>query len=102
MASAKALKMVFGGLLENKMRCDCCDRRLTDYESSLKSVATGEYMNTCMRCLKGLQIEVTGNLELKHKTEPDIEELENDDLDEYYDDFSDIPYDIRPSPRPED
>ncbi len=56
------------------MRCDCCDKPLTDYECSLKSVEFGVYMNTCIKCLKGLDIPVVGNA----KTLP-FEEQENDE-----------------------
>ena len=32
------------------MRCMACDRALTDYESTRKSSATGEYVDLCNRC----------------------------------------------------
>lgn len=46
------------------MRCDCCNKRLNDYEATLKSISTGEYMNTCKSCLNGLDIETVGRNEL--------------------------------------
>jgi hypothetical protein len=33
------------------MRCSCCNKRLTDYESTLKHAETGHYLDTCMDCL---------------------------------------------------
>ena len=49
------------------MRCDCCNRRLNDYECSLKHAELGCYMNTCVKCLDGLGIPVKGRTELAPK-----------------------------------
>lgn len=46
------------------MRCDCCNKRLNDYEASLKSAEFEVYMNTCKRCLDGLGIETVGRDDL--------------------------------------
>lgn len=46
------------------MRCCCCNRALNDYESTLKSLSTGEFLDACIRCLKDLDIEAVGNGEL--------------------------------------
>ena len=46
------------------MRCDCCNAALSDYESTLKHGITGEYMNTCMKCLQGLNIPTVGREDL--------------------------------------
>lgn len=73
------------------MRCDCCNRVLSDYECSLKSVSTGEYMNTCVKCLTGLNIPVTGNGMLKKKL--DEAESTYDEWNEYDDYDVDIQYD---------
>lgn len=32
------------------MRCRCCDKRLSDFESTRKSIHTGEYLDMCNRC----------------------------------------------------
>lgn len=32
------------------MRCICCDRRLSDKESTRKGVNTGEYLDMCDGC----------------------------------------------------
>lgn len=32
------------------MRCRCCDRLLSDYESTRKDVVTGEYLDMCNKC----------------------------------------------------
>lgn len=46
------------------MRCYCCSRALNDYESTLKSKESGEYLDTCMKCLDGLDIETIGRDDL--------------------------------------
>ncbi len=43
------------------MRCSCCDRLLTDFETSFKSKATEAYLDTCSKCLNGLNIPYTSN-----------------------------------------
>ena len=32
------------------MRCYCCDKALSDFESTRKSVATGDYLDMCNKC----------------------------------------------------
>ena len=32
-------------------RCQCCDKRLTEYELTLRHALTNEFMDTCMDCL---------------------------------------------------
>ena len=32
-------------------RCNCCDKRLSDYELTLRHAMTNEFMDTCMDCL---------------------------------------------------
>lgn len=33
------------------MRCSCCDRLLNDFEATRKSKSTGEYLDTCNKCM---------------------------------------------------
>ena len=40
------------------MKCYSCDQILNDYESVRKSFVTGEYMDLCNKCFKGLDIQV--------------------------------------------
>ena len=56
------------------MHCDCCDKLLSDWESSLRYKSTGDFVNTCWKCLQGLNIEVTGNPVLKHKKDEFVDE----------------------------
>lgn len=62
------------------MRCTCCNKALNDYESTLKSATTGEYLDTCMNCLQDLDIETIGREDLNWFDDPD-EEFETE-LDE--------------------
>lgn len=32
------------------MRCRCCDKNLSDFESTRKHVITGEYIDMCNKC----------------------------------------------------
>ena len=43
------------------MRCQCCNRNLSDYESTLKSMATGKYLDICLSCLEDMDIDYVGN-----------------------------------------
>lgn len=63
------------------MRCFCCDKILSDYERTLKNVQTGDYEDTCLKCLQGLNIKYRGNPNLIKRNE----EAEND-MDDYYTD----------------
>lgn len=70
------------------MRCDCCNKRLNDYEATLKSKEFGVYLNTCVKCLRDLNIETIGRPELAPKAilEDDLaEEYSPDDIQEYQD-----------------
>jgi hypothetical protein len=39
------------------MRCSCCDRNLSDYESTLKHPVTGDYLDICRKCLVDIPIK---------------------------------------------
>lgn len=47
------------------MRCIICDRSLSDYEATLKDKYTGEFKDTCHRCLGTGGRELTPHEELK-------------------------------------
>jgi len=34
------------------MHCTCCDKLLSDYETSITGVLSGKYLDTCKDCLK--------------------------------------------------
>jgi hypothetical protein len=39
------------------MRCLCCNRNLSDYESVLKHPETGHYLDICVKCLVDIPVE---------------------------------------------
>ena len=40
------------------MRCGCCNKRLSDYETTLKHAVTGAYLDTCLDCLSEIAHDV--------------------------------------------
>lgn len=38
------------------MRCCCCNKNLSDKESTMKHPITGEYLDTCRKCLQDIPI----------------------------------------------
>ena len=40
------------------MRCSACNKKLSDYETTLKHAVTGEYLDTCLDCLSEIAKEV--------------------------------------------
>lgn len=38
------------------MRCQCCNRNLSDYESVLKHPETNAYLDICTKCLRDIPI----------------------------------------------
>jgi len=63
------------------MRCFCCDKALNDYESTLKSGSTGEYLDTCLKCLRDLEIETVGRDDLDPYLETEDEDYDGEQLD---------------------
>lgn len=61
------------------MRCYCCNKNLSDFESSIKSLATGDYLDMCTKCLDVAQIPYKGKTNLE-KIPP---KEEDDDLMEF-------------------
>lgn len=66
------------------MRCVCCDRKLTDFESTRRSAETGDFLDMCNRCVVGLgiatidRIDLAGTIPLPledFEPEPDVEAL---------------------------
>lgn len=62
------------------MRCTCCDKALNDYESTIKHEETGDYLDTCMKCLDGLDIPFVARADLNpfdSQEEEDVYVIEN-------------------------
>ena len=63
-------------------RCDCCDRKLSPYEMTLKHAISGEYIGTCMSCLKDLGIPLFGRDDLDPYETDDDDAQDNHNEDE--------------------
>jgi hypothetical protein len=61
------------------MRCTCCDRILSDYESTIRSEVTGEFLDTCMTCLKEIGIKFKDRKDLRPTEELNPEDTEHEE-----------------------
>ena len=59
------------------MRCCCCNSNLNDYESTLRSIRTGDYLDMCRKCLTDLNIETAPNKNEPTDMAPEIEHYWN-------------------------
>jgi hypothetical protein len=55
------------------MRCQCCNCNLSDYESTLKSANTKQYLDTCLTCLREANIVPSNFDEYNEETGEDDE-----------------------------
>ena len=46
------------------MRCGCCNKSLSDYESTLRHAETKEFLDTCTKCLEETGIPIKGRKDL--------------------------------------
>lgn len=67
------------------MRCYCCNRNLSDYESTLRSAISGQFLDTCKKCLQDLDIPLLkSGQDLDHTPPDDFDDNEAvDDNDEF-------------------
>jgi len=67
------------------MRCYCCDKILSDFESTRKSVMTGDYLDMCNKCYATIKDELHSEerYDLFDGDEESLEDNNNlsDDLD---------------------
>ena len=61
------------------MRCRCCDANLSDYESTLRSITTNEYLDTCQKCIREIGIKVIDR--------PDLRTTESITDEDIYEDY---------------
>ena len=64
------------------MRCYCCDRELNEFESTRKSAVSGDYLDMCNKCFKGLGIPSIERTDLNPFAPAGIDEDFIDDLDD--------------------
>ena len=78
-----------------KMRCRSCNEALTDYETTIRSLHTMEYVSMCKQCLKSIKTDLcaVGNVSLMSEAD-EVEEGTEADLDPFagIEDFDDDPW----------
>jgi hypothetical protein len=59
------------------MRCQACNKALNDFESTRKSVTTGEYVDLCNHCFHDVEndIETVVREDLRDECDDDVVEL---------------------------
>lgn len=62
------------------MKCCCCDRNLSDYESTQRHAETGAFLDMCNKCLVGLGIPSVGREDLSKKAEEEEYEYDLSDV----------------------
>ena len=73
------------------MRCICCNTALSDFESTRKSLTTGEYYDMCNKCFKSIKEDLFYKERPDLITEVDVKDLEDfEDNDDYYGDYEDL------------
>lgn len=78
------------------MRCSCCDKKLSDYETTLKHAVTGAYLDTCIDCLSEIAADVPmpvkgrkdliADMDIQERLDRDEEPLYNNSRVDYEDD----------------
>jgi hypothetical protein len=83
------------------MRCRSCNEALTDYETTIRSVYTRDYLSMCKQCLKSIKTDLVavGNVSLMSEADETDEGTETD-LDplagiDGFDDGNDDPWQSR-------
>jgi len=66
------------------MRCQCCDKNLNDYESTRKSVSTGEYLDMCNKCYSTISDDLLSEVRYDLYDGNEDDEYEEGDYDEEY------------------
>ena len=65
------------------MRCGCCDKLLSDFESTRKSVSTGEYLDICNKCYATIKDDLLSE-ERYDLYDGDEDQLTEDNTEENY------------------
>ncbi len=68
------------------MRCTCCNKRLSDYETTLKHGETGQYLDTCLDCLS----EIAHDVPMPVKARKDL--IDSMDIHEDVDELTEVEY----------
>jgi hypothetical protein len=66
------------------MRCYCCDKNLNDFESTRKSVSTGEYLDMCNKCYSTVSDDLLSEVRYDLYDGNEEDEYDEGDYDEEY------------------
>lgn len=79
------------------MRCSCCNKKLSDYETTLKHAMTGAYLDTCVDCLSEIASDVPmpvkgrkdliADMDIQERLDRDDEPLYNNYIGTTEDDY---------------
>lgn len=67
------------------MRCQCCNRNLSDYESRLRHPVTNDFLDICKKCLVDIPIDPIAPPDQEDDVGYEDEEflINYDNLDDY-------------------
>ena len=60
------------------MKCQACNKNLSDFESTRKSIVTGEYIDLCNKCISGVGIVSQDREDLR---DVEVTDEDTDDFD---------------------
>jgi hypothetical protein len=66
------------------MRCYCCDKNLNDFESTRKSVSSGEYLDMCNKCYSTVSDDLLSEVRYDLYDGNEEDEYDEGDYDEEY------------------
>lgn len=73
------------------MKCQCCDRTLSDYEATVKHKETGEYLDMCNPCRRSVvsmsPFEIQDRPDLLDEFHTDDEDFTDSGADLVYNDY---------------
>jgi hypothetical protein len=75
------------------MRCYCCNKALSDYEATRKSVTTGNFLDMCNKCYGSVSSEILSleRTDLRHEDQDEDEVFQDVGKDDYFTMWNDKP-----------
>jgi hypothetical protein len=64
------------------MRCSCCNRNLSNYESTLRHPITNDFLDICKKCLVDIPISPVQGTTVVDDPVPDEDDWEQLDFEE--------------------
>lgn len=75
------------------MRCYCCNKALSDYEATRRSITTGQFLDMCNKCYGSISSDILAleRSDLRHEDEDEeFHDVKNmDDYDNYFTSWDD-------------